>query len=55
MEPRITDRALIALAGLIGVVAVLFLAITRYRWHVFIALVLPILLLGLLPGFDRKT
>jgi gluconate:H+ symporter, GntP family len=52
---QITDSALVALGGLIGVVAFLFLAITRFRWHVFIALVLPILLLGLLPGFDREA
>ena len=55
MDPRITDSTLIALGGLIGVVALLFLAITRYRWHVFIALLGPILLFALLPGIDRAA
>lgn len=53
MDVRITDSTLIALGGLIGVVALLFLAITRFRWHVFIALLGPILLLAMVPGIDR--
>src|SRR5512132_869491 len=55
MTPTTTDSTLIALGGLIGVVALLFLAITRYRWHVFIALLGPILLFALLPGIDRAA
>jgi gluconate:H+ symporter, GntP family len=54
MDP-ITDSTLIALGGLIAVVALLFLAITRFRWHVFIALLGPILLFALLPGIDRAA
>src|SRR5215207_777693 len=55
MDPKITTSTLIALGGLIGVVALLFLAITRYRWHVFIALLGPILLFALLPGINREV
>lgn len=51
----ITDNALIALAGLIGVVALLFLTITRFKWHVFLAVLVPIVLLALAPGIDRKA
>jgi GntP family gluconate:H+ symporter len=53
MEPSITDSTLVALGGLIGVVALLFLLITKFRWHVFIALLVPILLFALIPGIDR--
>jgi GntP family gluconate:H+ symporter len=53
MDPRITNSTLIALGGLIGVVALLFLLITKFRWHVFIALLGPILLLPLIPGVNR--
>ena len=53
MDARITDSTLIALGGLIGVVALLFLLITKFKWHVFIALLVPILLLALLPGINR--
>ena len=49
----ITTSALVALAGLTAVIALLFLAITRFRWHVFLGLLVPILLFALLPGIDR--
>ena len=55
MDPRITDSTLIALAGLIAVVALLFLLITKFRWHVFIALLVPILLFALIPGINREV
>lgn len=51
----ITEDVFVALAGLIGVVALLFLSIVRYKWHVFIALLVPILLMGMLPGLDREV
>jgi GntP family gluconate:H+ symporter len=52
---QVTDSTLVALGGLIGVVALLFLLITLKRWHVFIALLGPILLFALLPGINRKV
>ena len=55
----ITESALIAIAGLVAVVALLFLLITRFSWHVFIALLVPILLFALaaaaLPGLDLEA
>lgn len=51
----ITDSVLTALAGLTAVIALLFLAIVRFKWHVFLALLVPILLVGLLPGLDRRA
>ncbi|HSC29974.1 MAG TPA: hypothetical protein VLD67_22025, partial [Vicinamibacterales bacterium] len=51
----ITDSALVAVSGLIAIVALLFLLITRFRWHVFIALLVPILLFALIPGIDRRA
>ncbi len=51
----ITDSALAAVAGLVAVVALLFLLIARFRWHVFIALLVPIVLFALLPGLDREA
>ena len=55
MDARITESVLIAIAGLVGVVALLFLTITRFRWHVFLALLVPILLFALIPGIDRAA
>lgn len=51
----ITESALIAIAGLVAIVALLFLLITRFKWHVFIALLVPILLFAMTPGLDRKA
>lgn len=51
----ITESTLIAISGLLAVIALLFLAMVRFKWHVFIALLVPILLLGLVPGIDRQA
>ena len=32
----------------------LFLLITRFKWHVFLALLVPIVLFALIPGIDRQ-
>ena len=51
----ITDSTLAAVGGLVAVIALLFLAITRFKWHVFIALLVPILLLALVPTIDQRA
>ena len=52
MNTGITDSVIVAVAGLVGVVALLFLTITRLKWHVFLALLVPILLFALIPGIN---
>ncbi len=49
----ITDSSIVAVAGLVAMIALLFLLITRFKWHVFIALLLPILLFVMIPGISR--
>ena len=51
----ITESALVALAGLVAIVALLFLLITRFKWHVFLSLLVPVVLFALIPGIDRQT
>ncbi|HSG09761.1 MAG TPA: SLC13 family permease, partial [Longimicrobiales bacterium] len=51
----ITQSVVVALAGLVAVVALLFLLITRHKWHVFLALLVPILLFAAVPGLDRQA
>ena len=51
----ITESAFTAIAGLVAVIALLFLAIVKFKWHVFLALLVPILLFALLPGIDRAA
>ncbi|HEX7121315.1 MAG TPA: hypothetical protein VF178_03015 [Gemmatimonadaceae bacterium] len=51
----ITDSVLVALGGLVAIIALLFLTITRLKWHVFAALLVPMLLFAALPGLDRAA
>jgi GntP family gluconate:H+ symporter len=51
----ITESVLVALAGLLAVVSLLFLLITRYKWHVFLALLVPILAFAAVPGVDKEA
>ena len=51
----ITESIWIALAGLTAVVVLLFLLITRYKWHVFAAFLVPILIFAAAPGLDREA
>lgn len=51
----ITDSALVAIGGLVSVIALLFLTITRFKWHVFPALLVPVLLFALIPDIDRRA
>ena len=45
----------LALAAFLGVIIVLMILITRWRWHVFLALLLPLLLFGIIPGVQKNN
>lgn len=49
----VASSPLLTLVGFAGVIVLLLLLIARWRWHVFLAMLLPILLFGFLPGVDR--
>jgi GntP family gluconate:H+ symporter len=51
----VTTNVLVALVGLAGCVVLLLFLIARWKWHVFLALLLPILLFGVLPGIQRNN
>ena len=57
MDPVITvvDSPLVALLGFLGVIALLLFLIARWRWHVFLALLIPLLLFGIVPGVERNN
>ena len=47
-----------AAASLLGFTAIVFLLlflIARWKWHVFFALLIPILLFGILPGIQQNN
>lgn len=57
MDPdsAVTTSVAVALIGLVGCVVLLMLLIARWKWHVFTALLIPILLFGVLPGIQRNN
>jgi GntP family gluconate:H+ symporter len=54
-DTAVTTNVAVALLGLAGCVAILLFLIARWRWHVFLALLVPILLFGILPGVDQNN
>lgn len=57
MDPSnaVTTNVVVALLGLAGCVVLLLFLIARWKWHVFLALLVPILLFGVLPGVQRNN
>jgi GntP family gluconate:H+ symporter len=43
------------LIGFAAVIVLLLLFITKWKWHVFLALLIPILLFGVIPGIQRNN
>lgn len=57
MDPdtAVTTNVAVALLGLAGSVVLLLFLIAKWKWHVFLALLVPILLFGILPGVQRNN
>jgi GntP family gluconate:H+ symporter len=53
-EAAVTTNVAVALIGLAGCILLLLFLIAKWKWHVFLALLLPILLFGILPGIQRN-
>ncbi|MFI6575041.1 GntP family permease [Nocardiopsis sp. NPDC050513] len=51
----VTASPAVALVGFACVIALLLFLIAKARWHVFIALLVPIILLGFAPTIDRAA
>ncbi len=54
-ETAVTTSPALALTGFVGVVLILLFLIVRWRWHVFIALLIPLLIFGLIPGVQTNN
>lgn len=52
MDPEtiVLEDPVLALVGFLIVIVLLLVIIAKFRWHVFLALLLPILLFGVIPG-----
>ncbi len=46
----VSTSPLLSLVAFIGVIALLLFLIARWRWHVFLALLVPLLIFGVVPG-----
>lgn len=55
MDVEVTSNSAVALVGFASVIALLLFLIARMKWHVFAALLVPIVLLGFAPTVDRAA
>jgi len=51
----VASDPLVALLAFTGVIVLLLFLIARWRWHVFLALLVPLLLFGIIPGVDQNN
>ena len=57
MDPStaVVSSPLLALLAFLGVIILLLFLIARWRWHVFLALLVPLLVFGVIPGVQRNN
>ncbi len=57
MDPptAVVTNPVVALVGFLGVIALLLFLIAKWRWHVFLALLVPLLLFGVIPGVQQNN
>ncbi len=51
----VATSPLIALLGFLGVIVLLLFLIAKWRWHVFLALLVPLLIFGIIPGINTNN
>jgi GntP family gluconate:H+ symporter len=54
-DAAVATSPLLALAAFGGVIVLLLFLIARWRWHVFLALLVPLLLFGVIPGVQTNN
>ena len=54
-DTAVATSPLLALAAFGGVIVLLLFLIARWRWHVFLALLVPLLLFGVIPGVQTNN
>ncbi len=54
-DATVAASPLLALAAFGGVIVLLLFLIARWRWHVFLALLVPLLLFGVIPGVQTNN
>ncbi len=54
-ETAITTSPILALVAFVGVIILLLFLIAKWRWHVFLAMLVPLLLFGVIPGVQQNN
>jgi len=54
-ETAVATSPLLALLAFLGVIVVLLFLIAKWRWHVFLALLVPLLMFGIIPGVQTNN
>jgi len=54
-EAAVISSPVVALVGFIAVIVILLFLIARWRWHVFLALLVPLVLFGIVPGVQTNN
>jgi GntP family gluconate:H+ symporter len=54
-ETAVAINPIVALFAFLGVIVLLLFLIAKWRWHVFLALLLPLLLFGVIPGVQTNN
>jgi GntP family gluconate:H+ symporter len=54
-ETAIVLEPALALAAFLGVIVLLMILIAKWRWHVFLALLVPLLIFGIIPGVQKNN
>lgn len=54
-ESAIVLSPALALTAFVGVIVLLMILIAKWRWHVFLALLLPLLIFGIIPGVQKNN
>ncbi|NNC64384.1 MAG: GntP family permease, partial [Gammaproteobacteria bacterium] len=57
MDPStaVATSPLLALLAFLGVIFLLLFLIAKWRWHVFLALLVPLILFGVIPGVEQNN
>lgn len=55
MNPSVSGNPVLTLIAFILLVVVLFFLIARWKWHVFLALLIPIIFFGIIPGIQQEN
>jgi GntP family gluconate:H+ symporter len=51
----VTTNPVLALIAFLGVIVILLFLIAKWKWHVFLSLLLPLLIFGIIPGVQQNN